>query len=176
MSEPYISQIIMFGGNFTIRDYAACDGQLIAIQQNSALFSLIGTTYGGNGTQTFGLPDLRGRVPFSAGQGPGTSPHPLGSRVGAETVTLTAITLPNHTHSLQALDNPADSSDPTGRLPAEGNSGTNDAFQYSANQVNAPMANNAVASAGGNQSHENMMPSLVINFQIALYGLYPSRN
>jgi microcystin-dependent protein len=176
MSNPYISQIIMFGGNFTIRNYAACDGQLIAIQQNTALFSLLGTTYGGNGTQTFGLPDLRGRAPFSAGQSPGTSPHPLGGSVGTETVTLNFTNLPNHTHTLQGLGNPGQSADPTGRMPAQGKAGDKDTSQYSANQVNASMASNAVAGAGGNEGHQNMMPSLVINFQIALYGAYPSRS
>ncbi|MBK1670379.1 phage tail protein [Rhodovibrio sodomensis] len=176
MAEPYISQIIMFGGNYSIRQYANCDGQLLPISQNQALFSLLGTTYGGDGRTSFGLPDLRGRVPTAQGQGPGLTPYPLGSRFGVEDVTLTVNQLPSHTHAAMANSGSADSPDPTNRLLAPGTADGNAVSQFSDQSPTANMSSAAVQRTGGSQSHTNMMPSLVINFQIALQGLFPSRS
>src|SRR3954453_18765030 len=114
MSEPFIGEIKLFAGNFAPRGYALCNGQLLAISQNPALFSILGTTYGGNGQTTFGLPDLRGRVPMHAGQGPGLTPRSLGEQSGTETVTLLSTQMPAHSHSLTADNNSADVTDPTG--------------------------------------------------------------
>jgi microcystin-dependent protein len=176
MSEPYISQIIMFAGNFAIRAYAMCDGQLIAISQNEALFSLIGTTYGGDGRTTFGVPDLRGRVPISYGQSSGTSYYPEGARFGTERVTLTSVNLPSHGHGALASTNQGAMATPINNVAARGMAGTTEVSQYTDQSPSGSMASGALSQTGGNQSHDNMMPSLAINFQIALFGLYPTRN
>lgn len=176
MSDPYISQIIMFGGNFAIQNYARCDGQLLAIQQNDALFSLLGTTYGGDGQNTFGLPDLRGRVPISSGQSQGTSRYPLGARFGTETVTLTQIQLPSHSHAAMASSTEAGEVDPTNRVVAPGKINGSPVSQFTAESPTGGMAGQAVGQTGGNQPHDNMMPGLALNFQIALSGIYPSRS
>ena len=119
MSEPFVGEIRMFAGNFAPRGWAYCDGQLLAVSQNDALFSLFGTIYGGDGRTTFGLPDLRGRFPIHAGQGPGLSNRRLGSKGGAETVTVTANQLPSHTHPIKGTNDNATASDPAGQLPAQ---------------------------------------------------------
>lgn len=176
MSDPYTSQIIMFGGTFTIRGYARCDGQLIAISQNDALFSLLGTTYGGDGQTTFAVPDLRSRVPISYGQSAGTSFYPIGNLFGAETVTLSETQLPNHSHAAMASSAQAGQADPTNRVVAPGMAGDNATSQFTAQSPTGTMAQQAVGRTGGSQSHDNMMPGLALDFQIALYGLYPTRN
>ena len=176
MAEPFISEIIMFGGNFSICQYANCAGQLLPISQNQALFSLIGTTYGGDGRTSFGLPDLRGRVPIAQGQGQGLTPYPLGSRFGIENVTLTVNQLPSHTHAANATETPGQVASPVNNMLAPGKTRNDDVRQYSDQQPTANMSSAAVQRTGGSQSHTNMMPSLVINFQIALQGLFPSRN
>jgi microcystin-dependent protein len=169
MSEPFIGQVMMIGFTFAPRGWALCDGQILPIAQNTALFSLLGTTYGGNGTTTFALPDLRGRVPIHAGQGPGLSPYTLGQVGGAEQVTLLANQMPAHNHSLSATNAEASLTLPGGQLLAQSREVT-----YGSG---APVAMNpqSIGQAGGSQPHENRQPYLTINFIIALEGIYPSR-
>jgi len=174
MSEPFIGEIRMVGFNFAPRGWALCDGQLLAIAQNTALFSLLGTIYGGDGRTTFALPDLRGRVPIHAGNGPGLSNYPLGSRAGAETVTLTANQMPSHNHVANAAGPAGNSNDAIGNVWAD-DAGVSSAT-YSSAAATGTMRSNAIGNAGGNQSHENRQPYLAVNFVIALVGLYPSRN
>lgn len=166
--EPFIGQIIMFGGNFAPRGWALCDGQLLAISSHSALFSILGTTYGGDGQTTFGLPDLRGRAPVHAGHGPGLSAYRLGEKTGSETVTLTTNQIPAHTHQLEAVGNPANSSDAR-------NNGLGLAEIYVAGDPEAQMNPASIRNTGGGQSHNNIQPVLAVNYIIALVGLYPSR-
>lgn len=178
-SEPFIGEISLFAGNFAIRGYAFCQGQLLSIAQNTALFSILGTTYGGNGQTTFGLPDLRGRVPMGQGQGPGLSPRTLGEMSGTETVTLLSSEMPAHTHSLvvnpRAVSEAGNTADPTNAYPA--NSGALDKeYSSTGTIVNMGVAAGTIGAAGGSQPHSNLQPSLVINFLIALEGLFPSRN
>ena len=174
MSEPFVGQIIMFGGTFAIRGYAFCNGQLLSIAQNQALFAILGTTYGGNGTTTFALPNLQGRVPMHPGQGSGLSPYSLGQTGGTESVNLTTPQMPQHIHTgtlnLNASTNEATDTEPTGQYLAVGN-------QYT-NTTNVQMGANAFQTgiAGGSQPHENRQPYLAINFLIALTGIFPSRN
>ena len=172
MSEPFVGEIRMFAGNFAPRGWAFCDGQLLAVSQNDALFSLLGTIYGGDGRTTFGLPDVRGRVPIHAGSGPGLSPRRLGAKGGAENVTLTVNQLPSHTHALQASANPATVPNPQGEVLGE--TLTDRVYRDDATEVN--MASSSVTNIGGSRSHTNLMPFLCINFIIALFGIYPSRH
>lgn len=172
MAEPFIGQIIMFGGNFAPRGWALCDGQLLPIAQNAALFSILGTTYGGDGRTTFGLPDLRGRAPIHAGNGPGLSDRRLGVRVGTEIETLNVNQIPSHTHGAVANTNAADDHQPQGALL-----GTASADIYTqGGGNNVALGAGTIQSTGGNQSHNNMPPSLAVNFIIALVGTFPSRN
>jgi microcystin-dependent protein len=188
MSEPFVGQIQPFGFNFAPRGWAMCDGQLLPISSNSALFSLLGTTYGGDGRTTFALPDLRGRVPMHMGNGPGLSTRKIGEKSGAENVTLTTMQMPAHDHSgsgnvtgtVQANSGAGDTDNPAGNTLAT-LSRTN---QYSTAGPNAAMHSDTVTgtgnftttTAGGSQSHNNMQPYLVINYCIALVGLFPSRD
>lgn len=176
MSDPFLAEIIMFGGNFAPRGWALCDGQLLPISQNQAVFSLLGTTYGGDGRTTFALPDLRGRAAIHPGTGPGLSPYRLGQRGGAETVNLTTAQIPSHTHSasvtLHANTGGGDDNDPTARYPGEG---ANDFYADGQNvDMGAPSV--AVGNTGGSQPHTNIEPYLCVNFIIALQGIFPSRN
>lgn len=175
MSAPFLGEIRMFGGNFAPRGWAFCDGQLISIAQNTALFSLLGTTYGGNGQTTFALPDLRGRVPLHPGQGPGLAPRTLGESSGTETVTLLATQMPAHTHGLNAFNGPGTAGSPTGAVIAAPVSGAtlDKAFSASSNTAMSPAS---IGTAGGSQPHDNMPPYRCVNFIIALEGIYPSRN
>ena len=170
MSEPFVGEMRMFAGNFAPRGWAFCDGQLLAVSQNDALFSLLGTIYGGDGRTTFGLPDLRGRVPIHAGSGPGLSPRRLGAKAGAENVTLTVNQLPSHSHRFQATAGTATTRDPVGNSPGEAV-----ADVYVEDLAPAALASQAVSDVGGSRSHTNLMPFLCINFIIALFGIYPSR-
>lgn len=170
MSEPFVGEIRMFAGNFAPRGWAFCDGQLLAVSQNDALFSLLGTIYGGDGRTTFGLPDLRGRIPVHAGTGPGLSPR-LGSKAGAENVTLTVNQLPSHSHPLQASTDVARTPNPATNVPA-----TSTVIDGYINEApSESMAPSAVGSVGGSRSHTNLMPFLCVHFIIALFGIYPSR-
>jgi microcystin-dependent protein len=171
MSEPFVGEIRMFAGNFAPRGWAFCDGQLLAVSQNDALFSLLGTIYGGDGRTTFGLPDLRGRLPIHAGSGPGLSPRSLGAKFGAENVTLVEHQLPSHSHTIKASN-------------AVGNQ--KDGTQIAAGQLSRTYVNDAapdvllhdssVANTGGSRSHTNLMPFLCVHFIVALFGIYPSRH
>ncbi len=171
MGTPFIGEIRMFGGNFAPRGFAFCHGQLLAISQNDVLFSLIGTTYGGDGQSTFALPDLRGRIPVHAGQGPGLSSYVLGQSAGSETVTLTQGQFPAHTHAAQAQSAAGNQPAPGGGIWAA--SGLN---QFSANPPSAGMSPAAIGPAGGSLPHDNMMPFQVVSFIIALEGIYPAQN
>ncbi|MFN2537169.1 MAG: phage tail protein [Mycobacteriales bacterium] len=168
MSEPFIGEIIMFGGNFAPRGWALCNGQLLPIAQNTALFSLLGTTYGGNGQTTFALPDLRGRVPLHPGQGPGLSSHSLGEAGGTETHTLSINELPVHDHGLPGFSGRQTTNVPTGAVPAHGGN------YAAASSANVAMGRSA--ATGGAQPFSIVQPYLGVNFIIALEGIYPSRN
>lgn len=172
-SEPFLAEIYMGGMNFAPRGFATCSGQIVSIAQNTALFALLGTTFGGNGQTTFALPDLRGRVPMGEGQGPGLSPRTLGEVGGTETVTLISTQIPAHNHTLNAVSDAGDVSAPSGNYLA--NSGALDK-EYKATGTVVQMNANAVGSAGGSQPHANIQPYLVLNFYIAMEGIFPSRN
>lgn len=176
MSEPFVGEIRMFAGNFAPRGWAFCDGQLLAVSQNDALFSLLGTIYGGDGRTTFGLPDLRGRIPLHAGSGPGLSPRRLGAKFGAENETLTVNQLPSHTHPLTATTSPGQEGQSANNLLAQSSI---DVYVKS-NAVPPPTLQNmnagALSDVGGSRSHTNLMPYLCIHFIIALFGIYPSRH
>lgn len=172
MSNPFLGEIRLFSGNFAPRGWAFCNGQLLDISINSALYALLGTTYGGDGMTTFGLPDLRGRVPVGQGQGPGLSNRVIGQLAGTEAVTLAANQLPQHTHAPRAVPSSATQTSPangtwavTGGPPA-----------YSSGSPGAAMSSSAIGSAGGGQPHENMIPFLGLSFIIATEGIFPSRN
>jgi microcystin-dependent protein len=171
MSEPFVGEIRMFSGNFAPRGWAFCDGQLLAVSQNDALFSLLGTIYGGDGRTTFGLPDCRGRVPLHAGSGPGLSPRRLGAKGGAENVTLTVNQLPSHTHSMRASSAFAISASGSGRVLAQSAS----LLYLRDSDQNQNMSSASITSVGGSRSHTNLQPFLCINFIIALFGIYPSK-
>lgn len=179
--EPLIGQIMMFAGNFAPRGWAFCEGQLLPISSNSALFSILGTTYGGDGRTTFALPDLRGRAPIQAGHGPGLSPVQLGEKAGAEEVTLTVSNMPNHSHSLNASNAAGTSSNPAGNYPAvsqfqaDRTSPVTQVNSYG-NTPNAPMGAQAVGNSGGSTPFKNRNPYLGVNYIIALVGIFPSRN
>ncbi|GHB58194.1 phage tail protein [Persicitalea jodogahamensis] len=171
--ETFIGTIMLFGFDFAPQGWAKCDGQLLSISQNSALFSLIGTTYGGNGQTTFALPDLRGRVPLGVGQGPGLSVHLKGQTGGTESVTMTAANLPSHTHSLMASTESGNSSDPSGNVLA--NAGFND-LEYTSAGPNTQMSSRCIGTSGGNIPINNMQPYLAMNYCISLYGIFPPRD
>ena len=171
MSDPFVGEIRIFAGNFAPRSWAFCDGQLLAVSQNDALFSLFGTIYGGDGRTTFGLPDLRGRVPLHQGTGPGLSNRRLGSKAGAENVTLTTNQLASHGHGLTATTNNATSKNPSGNVLAQ----TDLPSYFNANEQFAALNSASISSTGGAQRHNNLMPTLCVNFIVALFGIYPSR-
>ena len=172
--DPFIGQIQAFGFNFAPRGWALCNGQLLPISQNQALFSLLGTTYGGDGRSTFGLPDLRGRVPIHSGKGPGLTSRQLGQEAGAETTTLNINQIPSHSHSvvIRALEE-GNSGDPEGKLIA-GNGLSSFGSDNSSTLKNLKPIDSS--NTGANQSHNNMQPYLCINFCIALQGIFPSRS
>lgn len=192
--DPFLGQIVLFGGNFAPRGWALCEGQLLPISQYSALFSILGTIYGGDGRTTFALPDLRGRAAVSSGRGPGLSDHRLGSRNGQEVVTLNLTNLPNHSHNATftqtsgvsttpAVADEANTDEPTNNKPAIPNiSGTNRAYSNAAADTNlAPgtatvTGNIQVLPTGAQQPFNNMQPYLTTNYIIALQGIFPSRN
>ena len=171
MSEPFVGQITMFAGNFAPRGWAFCDGQLLDVSQNDALFSLFGTIYGGDGRTTFGLPDLRGRLPLHMGTGPGLSPRTIGAKSGSESVTVVTTQLPSHTHPLQGSTDSATTPDPSGNVFAR-SSGDAYGSEFSASNMSPA----ALGSSGGSQAHSNMQPWLGINFIVALAGVFPSRS
>jgi microcystin-dependent protein len=164
MSDPYIGEIRMFAGNFAPNGWLLCQGQLVSISDYDTLFNLIGTTYGGDGQNTFALPNLQSRVPVHQG-----SAYPLGSVGGAESVTLLSQQLPVHTHQVMGTDTAGTSSSPAGNVWAAGAVNA-----YTASAPNATMSPAAFAPAGGSQPHDNLPPYLVVNFIISLFGIYPS--
>ncbi|MCG8328751.1 MAG: tail fiber protein [Chitinophagales bacterium] len=170
--NPFIGLIVMFGGNFAPRGWALCDGQLLPINQYSALFSILGTTYGGDGRTTFALPDLRGRVAIHEGTGPGLSPYDLGQKGGSETVTLTTSQIPSHNHSFE-LGGTASS--PAGSNSLVGNVTGGDTI-FNPTKSGNTLSSGAIHNTGGGQSHNNIQPYLTVNFIIALQGTYPSRS
>ncbi len=172
MSEPFVGEIRMFAGNFAPRGWAFCDGQLLAVSQNDALFSLLGTIYGGDGRTTFGLPDLRGRIPLHQGTGPGLSARRLGSKGGAEKVTLTTNQLASHSHDWNANTGVGDASAPQGKMTAQSPAPR----LYRNEDQTTNLASSTITNTGGSGSHTNLMPTLCIHFIIALFGIYPSRN
>ena len=183
MSEPFIGQIMLFAGNFAPRGWAFCNGQLLSIAQNTALFSILGTTYGGNGQTTFALPDLRGRVPISPGQGPGLPNYTLGQMSGETNHTLIITEMPAHNHAAQVTTRAydegfgggGDGSVPTNRYWSSVASGA--PYNSTTNTtMNAGAVQAVIGVAGGSQPHNNMQPYTAINYIIALEGIYPSRN
>jgi len=171
--DPMLGEIRMFAGNFAPQGWAKCEGQLLSIAQNSALFSILGTTYGGDGESTFGLPDLRGRVPLGPGNGPGLSNKSLGQKSGTETNTLSVAQMPAHNHTINAVSSDGNKSAPAANLPA----GTKLLDpEYSNATANTTMHSNMVANKGGGQSVNNMQPYVSVTFIIALTGVYPSPN
>lgn len=179
MTSPYLGEIRMFAGNFAPRSNAYCAGQTLAIAQNSALFSLLGTYYGGNGTSTFNLPDLRGRMPLGMGQGPGLSNYTIGEQTGTESVTLSVAQLPMHNH-LPTATNVATGTvpSPAGRIPAALTTPFTKFWVQDANKTGSPLplSPTALHTQGGSQPHENRMPIIAISIIIALQGIFPSRN
>lgn len=168
--DPFVGEIRLFGFNFAPRGWAFCDGSLLAIAQNTALFSLLGTMYGGDGRTTFGLPDLRGRVPLGFGQGPGLTARTQGESAGSETVTLTPPQLPPHGHTVAAAST-ATTKNPAGAVPAFTAGGTS----YGA-APDLSMSPAMIGGGGTSQPHPNMQPYLALNWCIALTGIFPPRN
>lgn len=181
--DEFIAIIKMFGGNFAPRGWALCNGQILSIAQNTALFSLLGTTFGGNGQTTFALPDLRGRVPVHPGQGPGLSPYSLGQQAGTENTTLTINQMPQHTHTFAVPTSTATGNDAqaANNLPAAGTasvSGSDVELLSYRSGVNADgaMKPGNTGIAGGSQPFSIIQPYLCVNFIICLEGIFPSRN
>ncbi|WP_342448689.1 tail fiber protein [Tamlana crocina] len=171
--EGFIGEIRMFAGNFAPRSWALCDGQLLAISQYQALFSILGTTYGGDGRTTFALPDLRGRVAIHPGSGPGLSTYRQGSKGGTETNTLTVSQMPPHSHTVNAVVEDGNQSVPTGNLPA----GTKALDkEYSDAAANTTMNSTMIGNSGGGQPVNNIQPYGTVNYIICLQGIFPSRN
>ena len=169
--EPFLGEIRFFAGNYAPRGWAFCDGQLLPVSQYSALFSILGTTYGGDGRTTFALPDMRGRSPLHSGSGagPGLSPHRLGDKSGSETNTLNVNQLPSHNHTLNGSSASATSNVPTSRVVASANI-------YSSDAPNTTMDAASIGQTGGSQPVNNMQPYLGLSCIIALQGIFPSRN
>ncbi|HTJ26130.1 MAG TPA: tail fiber protein [Candidatus Limnocylindria bacterium] len=175
MSQPYLGTIMMFGGNFAINGWAMCNGQQLAISSNTALFSILGTSFGGNGTQTFGLPDFRGRVPIHQGQGLGLSTYVLGENGGTENTTLLYNQMPSHTHLVNASSVAGNAVTTTNTVLASENTGQKPEL-YSTNAPNTTMNPLMIQNAGGNQPFSIMQPYLCVTFLVALVGVFPSRN
>jgi microcystin-dependent protein len=172
--DPYVGQVMLVGFNFAPRGWASAAGQTLSIQQNTALFSLLGTYYGGNGTTNFMLPNLQGNVAVGQGQGPGLSGYSIGETGGSVSVTLSSQNVPPHTHALQTAPGKANQNSPVGFAVADTKEAGN-IYATSATPV-TPMSTSAVNFYGGNQPHNNMMPYLALNWVIALQGVYPPRN
>ena len=176
MTDPFLAEIRIFGGNFAPRGWALCNGQLMSISQNTALFSLLGTTYGGDGRVTFGLPNLQGATPMQQGQGPGLSQRYLGELGGSPAVTLINSEMAMHTHTALAVDAGGDSPTPTNNTWAQARTGRSGDALYSVGvQPNLLMNSQAVLPTGGSQPHNNMPPYLTVTFIIALQGIFPQR-
>lgn len=173
MADPFVAEIRIFPFNFAPRGWAWCDGQLLPLSQNTALFSLLGTTYGGNGKSNFALPDLQGRAPMQPGQGPGLSLHDLGETGGSETVTLLESEIPSHAHGIRVNPNVGESPDPAANTLCRGSS--INAYQTVTTSDLVALSGSALAPAGGDQPHNNLQPYLTFYFNIALQGVFPPR-
>ena len=171
MAEPFLGEIRLFTGAFVPRGWAPCDGRMLPIAQYQALFSILGVNYGGDGRQSFGLPDLRGRAAVSFGPGPGLSDAFQGAQFGTETTTLLSTQIPLHTHSVGVSGAPADARSPAAGALAVANEPT-----YAGGPPDTVLAPNALGSAGGGRPHENMPPFLALQYMIALEGIFPARN
>lgn len=171
MGEPFIGEIRMFGGSFAPAGWAFCDGQTLPISENDALFTLIGTTYGGDGQETFNLPDLQGRVPMHAGPGKDGNNYQLGEKAGTESVTLTINQIPNHTHALIGSGTIANTQSPGGNVAALGSGQI-----YTSAESLIGMSPQSIAPIGGSQPHENLQPFLVISFILSLFGVFPQQS
>ena len=174
MADPFIAEIRVFPFNFAPKGWAHCNGQLLPISQNTALFSLLGTTYGGDGKSNFALPNLQGSAAMNPGQGRGLSNHHLGEFGGSETVTLLESEIPAHTHTLRANSAIGNEPAPEGNAPAR--PAATKVYQSNTSQNLVPMAPQALRRAGGDQPHDNMQPYLTMFFNIALQGVFPPRN
>jgi microcystin-dependent protein len=174
MAQPYVGEIRIFPFNFAPKGWAFCDGQLLPLSQNTALFSLLGTTYGGNGKSNFALPDMQGNAPMHPGQGPGLSLHDLGETGGVQTVSLLESEIPAHSHAIESVAGgfAANTNVPTGNAFAKANQGS--PYVAAGNLIN--FSDQAIAPAGGSLPHNNMQPFLTLNFCIALQGVFPPRN
>ena len=172
MSDPFMGEIRIVGFNFAPRGWAFCNGQLMSLAQNTALFSLFGTTFGGNGTSTFALPNLEGRAPMQFGNGPGLTPRKLGESGGTPAVTLLESQIPSHNHPVHANGNAGDLQIPS---PARALARTSPGFAWGTGAADATFAPQAIGVTGESQSHDNMQPFLVMNFVVALQGVFPSR-
>lgn len=174
--DPYLGDIRLFAGNFAPAGWVICDGRLLAISENDALFAIIGTTYGGDGVTTFAVPDLRGRLPVGQGNGPGLSPRVIGQKYGVESVTLLTTQIPSHSHSFSASTSaPSTSPSPTGTVFAHSDT---DKIYVSSPSGPMPETMNAatVQATGGSQPHNNVMPTTAINYILCVAGIFPSRN
>ena len=171
MSSPFLGEIRMFGCNFAPRGWMFCNGQLLPIQQYTAVFSLLGTYYGGNGTTNFALPNLQGRAPMAYGDGPGLTPRVIGESAGSENVTLLITEMPSHTHSMGAQGTRADRANANGASLAQ-----SAAPVYATANPNTTLSPLSISLNGGNQAHNNMQPFLAVNFCIAVNGIFPSRS
>lgn len=182
MSAPFLTTVQAFAFEYTPKGWLPCDGRLLEIAQNTALFSLVGTTYGGDGQTNFALPDLRGRMPMHFGQGPGLTLRTQGEKGGAENVKLLTTQMPVHTHaavttaSLPCQNAPGNNENPTGNFPAANNPTAQTYSSISNANMGSPTVNTTINSAGGNQPHANLPPYLTLNFCIATTGVFPSRN
>lgn len=176
--EFFLAQVLIFAGNFAPRSWAFCQGQLLAINSNTALFSLLGTIYGGDGRTTFGLPDLRGRTPIGVGNGPGLPSYREGQKGGASTTTLTTANMPSHNHAFMANSSVGTVSVPAANsiIAATTDSRTAGTNLYNMADPNVIMKSSSISHAGGSQSFNNMQPYLAMNYVICLQGLFPSRN
>jgi microcystin-dependent protein len=172
MADPFVAEIRIFPFNFAPKGWAFCDGQILPLSQNTALFSLLGTTYGGDGKSNFALPDMQGNAPMHPGQGPGLSLHDLGETGGSETVSLLESEIPAHSHAVNASAADGTIGSPNSQLVASG-VGVN---MYTTSLNAASLNPNAVATAGGDQPHNNLQPYLTLNFNIALQGVFPPRS
>ena len=176
MADPFVAEIRIFPFNFAPRGWAWCDGQILPLSQNTALFSLLGTTYGGDGKSNFALPNLQGRAAMHPGQGPGLSLHDLGETSGSETVTLLESEIPSHSHAMRASTDTADTNEPTGNVLAQALGRGSNVYQSTTNADIVQMAPEALAPAGGDAPHNNLMPYLTFYFSIALQGVFPPRS
>ncbi len=174
MSNPFVAEIRMVGFTFAMKGWAMCNGQILPISQNTALFSLIGTFYGGNGTSTFALPNLQGQIPVGQGTGPGLNPIELGEETGLNGITLNANELPSHTHTLTASSTSPTTHSPSGAalatLPRSASP------IYASANPNVTMSPQSIGLTGSGTSYPNLQPFLVVNFVIALQGIFPARN